>query len=117
MERDESIEWWLKAWYAEPKEENEIEVGDEVEVTNDLCCHDTYAEWVQFYVSDLFDRLKYDFNHTASNGDIGIVKEKGPHYYTGKMLYYIELDTGRCYLISEDGIKLHRKKMRKNDKT
>lgn len=117
MGRDESIEWWLKAWYAEPKEESEIEVGDEVKVTHNSCCYTRYADWVTDNVSDVCDRLRYDYANLPSNGDIGIVKEKGPHYYTGKMLYYIELDTGRCYLISEDGIKLHRKKVRKNDKT
>ena len=73
MERDESIEWWLKAWYAEPKEESEIEVGDEVKVTHNSCCYTRYADWVTDNVSDVCDRLRYDYANLPSNGDI---KEK-----------------------------------------
>lgn len=94
---------WLKAEYAEP----EIEVGDEVEIIDGGRCYTAYASWVTSNVPDVYRRLKYDFGNAASNGDIGIVKEKGLHCSNNKMLYYIELNaTGRCYLISEDGIKL-----------
>lgn len=99
---------WLKAECVDSKEN--IEVWDEVEVMNNLCCYTTYADWVMGHVSDVGDILSYDYGKRTSIGDIGIVKEKGLHFANGEMLYYIELkSTGRCYLISKDGIKLHKK--------
>lgn len=97
---------WLKAEYTEP----EIEIGDEVVIIDDESCYTTYVNWVLSNVSNTFDRLRYDYANLPSNRDIGIVKEKGLHCSNSKMLYYIELDTGRCYLISEDGIKLSKKR-------
>lgn len=99
---------WLKAEYEEP----EIEVGDMIEIVDNGCSYKTYADWVVNHVLSKYNMLKYDIGQKPRNGDIGIVREKGLHCSNGKMLYYIELDTGRCYLISEDGIKLHRKKVR-----
>lgn len=93
---------WLKAEYVEP----EIEVGDEVEVIDNGCSYRTYADWVVNHVLNKYNMLKFDIGQKPRNGDIGIVKGKGLHCSNGKMLYYIELKTGRCYLISEDGIKL-----------
>lgn len=97
---------WLKAEYAEP----EIEVGDEVEVIDNGCSYRTYADWVVNHVLNKYNMLKFDIGQKPRNGDIGIVREKGLHCLNGEMLYYIELDTRRCYLISEDGIKLHKKR-------
>lgn len=99
---------WLKAEYEEP----EIEVGDEVEVIDNGCSYRTYADWVVNHVLSKYNMLKFDIGQKPRNGDIGIVREKGLHCLNSKMLYYIELNTGRCYLISEDGIKLHRKKVK-----
>ena len=96
---------WLKAECVEP----EIEIGDEVVIIDDERCYTTYVNWVLSNVSNTFDRLRYDYANLPSNGDIGIVREKGL-CSNSKMLYYIELDTGRCYLISEDGIKLSKKR-------
>lgn len=95
---------WLKAECVESKKE--IEVGDMVEIIDNGCSYTTYVNWVLSNVSNTFDRLRYDYANLPSNRDIGIVKEKGLHCSNSKMLYYIELNTGRCYLISEDGIKL-----------
>lgn len=100
---------WLKAEYAEP----EIEAGDEVEVIDNGCSYRTYADWVVNHVLNKYNMLRYDIGQKPRNGDIGIVREKALHESNGRMLYYIELDTGYCYLISEDGIKLHRKKVKK----
>lgn len=97
---------WLKAEYVEP----EIEVGDEVVVIDKDHSCSTYADWVVNNVSNICDGLRYDYAKLPSNGDVGIVMYKKTHPASGEMLYYIELDTGRCYLLAEDGIKLHRKR-------
>lgn len=100
---------WLKAEYVEPKEE--IEVGDKVEVIDKGYNYSTYADWVIGHILNKYDMLSYDFGHSPSNGDIGVVRSMGLYFTEGIMLYYIKLEsTGRCYLISKDGIKLHRKK-------
>lgn len=95
---------WLKAECVESKKE--IEVGDMVEIIDNGCSYTTYSSWVVNHVLNKYDMLRYDIGQKLRNGVIGIVKGKGLHCSNGKMLYYIEINTGRCYLISEDGIKL-----------
>lgn len=106
--RLQAIEW-LKAECVEPKKE--IEVGDKVEVIDEGYNYSTYVDWIISHILNKYDMLSYDFGHSPSNGDIGVVRSVGLHLTEGIMLYYIKLEsTGRCYLISKDGIKLYRKK-------
>lgn len=99
---------WLKEEHIEHK--TDIEIGDMVEITDKGCSYTTYSDWVFTHVSNKADMLKYDIKQIPCNGDIGVVRGKAMHEFQHTMLYYIELNTtGRCYLLSQHGIKLHSK--------
>lgn len=87
-------------------EDDEIELYDIVEVVNNGVSYTTYTEWIEKNVGSKLHRYYYDINHTPSNGMKYKVIYKAKSIYRDEMLYYIkDLTTGRCYLISEKGIK------------
>lgn len=87
-------------------EDDEIEVNDIVEVTNNGKSYTTNIKWIEKNVSNDYDRYYYDVNQVPSNGMKCKVIYKGKAIYNDEMLYYIkDLTSGRCYLISEEGLK------------
>lgn len=88
------------------EEDVEIKLYDIVEVVNKDESYTTYTEWIEKNVTSNFHRYFYDIDKVPSNGMKCKVIYKGKALYRDEMLYYIkDLTTGRCYLISEKGIK------------
>lgn len=87
-------------------EDDEIELYDIVEVVNTGESYTTNIEWIEKNVTSIFHRYFYDIDKVPSNGMKCKVIYKGKAFHRDEMLYYIkDLTTGRCYLISEKGIK------------
>lgn len=87
-------------------EDDEIELYEIVEVVNKNESYTTNIEWIEKNVTSNFHRYFYDIDKVPSNGMKCKVIYKGESLYRNEMLYYIkDLTTGRCYLISEKGIK------------
>lgn len=87
-------------------EDDEIELYDIVEVVNNGESYPTNIKWIEKNVTKDYDRYYYDVNHTPSNGAKYKVIYKAKAIHRDEMLYYIkDLTTGRCYLISEKGIR------------
>lgn len=87
-------------------EDDEIELYEIVEVVNNNESYTTNIEWIEKNVTSNFHRYFYDIDKLPSNGMKCKVIYKGKAIHHDEMLYYIkDLTTGRCYLISEKGIK------------
>ena len=87
-------------------EDDEIELYSIVDVVNKDECYTSNIKWIEKNVINNLDRYFYDINKLPSNGMKCKVIYKGKAVHNDEMLYYIkDLTTGRCYLISEKGIK------------
>lgn len=94
------------------KELNKIEVGDTVKVINHDYTYSTFYKWVEREISDIDVRYCFDMYHDPENGFICEVLHIAKHsehllrFVNDDTLAYVKhLDTGRCYLISVDGLE------------
>ena len=91
---------------------NKIEVGDTVKVINHDHTYSTFYKWVEREISDIDVRYCFDINNEPENGFICEVLHIAKHsehlltFVNNDTLAYVKhLDTGRCYLISVDGLE------------
>lgn len=96
-----------------------LKVGDKIKIINSGKIYSTYSDWVKSNVKskklqNLFDVGTYYLD--GYENDIFTVKANALHHLGSYlMLYYIQNDrTKRCYIISEDGIEIIRKKFFKS---
>lgn len=96
-----------------------LKVGDKIKIINSGKIYSTYSDWVKSNVKskklqNLFDVGTYYLD--GYENDIFTVKANALHHLDSYlMLYYIQNDrTKRCYIISEDGIEIIRKKFFKS---
>lgn len=93
-----------------------ISTGDKVEVIENGKTYSSYRRWLDKYVKNKKIKEMWVLNGLPRNGGIYKVLEKGKHEF-GHMLYYIQDEnTKKCYIISENGIRLIREKTKNNKK-
>ena len=90
------------------KEENEIHVGDIVEVVDGGKMYPTYSEWVVKNINDKELIARYAYNReTMPSGSYKVIAI-APHHGDGSepMLAYLKRRySGECFLINIEGIK------------
>lgn len=107
--------WWVmnSSEYLElvgNKDAKEINVGDRVKVTNPGRAYSSYAEWVTKNAPEFAVYYVYTLYYTDIYKKLGTstftVVAKAPHTdFTDRMLYLVQDEFARCFLLGEEGIE------------
>ena len=98
----------VKAMERLKEKQNEIHVGDYVEIVDSGCSYTQYNAWILKNVEDKKLLVKYGYTKIPENGTRCIVEKIAPHEDSKNVMLYYVRDyrlNDVCYLLNSRGLK------------